>query len=176
MEKQHVIQKTINFLNNLTDKIMKNQDQNMEQVEARSTKRFASLGTALAVVFLALVVSSFTVLRKGEVNLAQTCFEYTGADKTASDEEEATDPGSYASATNSITCPLNEETLCGICFEAGDFELDSNGRPLFKDPITNVPTALGEVVLANWENETVHNTPIPASNGKMVTLLFRKLK
>lgn len=174
MEKQHVIQKTINFLNNLTDKIMKNQDQNMEQVEARSTKRFASLGTALAVVFLALVVSSFTVLRKGEVNLAQTCFEYTGNDLPS--DNEATNPTDYATAMSSITCPTEYETLCGVCFEAGDFELDANNRPLFRDPITNVPTALGEVVLANWDNTEMHGEGITASNGKTVKLLFRAKK
>ncbi|MBL1411515.1 hypothetical protein [Sphingobacterium faecale] len=154
---------------------MKNQDQNMEQVEARSTKRFASLGTALAVVFLALVVSSFTVLKRGEVNLAQTCFEYTGADKTASDEEEATDPGSYASATSSITCPLDVETLCGICFEVGDFELDESGKPLFYSA-PNVPTSLGEVILANWDNPAMHGLSITADNGKTVKLLFRAKK
>ncbi|SKC01515.1 hypothetical protein SAMN05660841_03625 [Sphingobacterium nematocida] len=171
MKKQHVIQKTINFLNNLTDKIMEKQDQNMEQVEAKSTNRFAGLGTALAVVFLALVVSSFTVLKKGEVNLAETCFEYTDSDNPT--DAQATTPANYAAAMPSITCPSVEATLCGICFEEGDFELDGNDKPLFIDPITSLPTALGEVVLANWNNTGVHNDPITASNGKTVTLLFR---
>ncbi|MFD2556290.1 hypothetical protein [Sphingobacterium tabacisoli] len=153
---------------------MEKQDQNMVQVEAKSTNRFASLGTALAVVFLALVVSSFTVLKKGEVNLAQTCFEYAGADNPT--DAQATNPADYATAMPSITCPSVEATLCGICFENGDFELDANNKPLFKDPITNVPTPLGEVVLANWNNLSVHNAPITASNGKTVTLSFRAKK
>lgn len=175
MEKQHVIQKTINFFNNLTNKIMEKQDQNMEQVEARSTNRFAGLGTALAVVFLALIVSSFTVLKKGEVNLAQTCFEYTGADQPASNADEATNPESYASATSNITCPLQRQTLCGICFEEGDFEVDAEGMPIFYSA-PEEPTALGEVVLANWNNPGVHNATITASNGKTVKLLFRAEK
>lgn len=175
MEKQHVIQKTINFFNKKTNKIMEKQDRNMEQVEAKSTNRFASLGTALAVVFLALIVSSFTVLKKGEVNLAQTCFEYTGNDLPTSDADEATNPESYASAMPSITCPLDVETLCGICFEDGDFELDGSGKPLFYSA-PNVPTALGEVVLANWDDPLMHNQPITASNGKTVKLLFRAEK
>lgn len=153
---------------------MEKQDQNMVQVEAKSTNKFASLGTALAVVFLALIVSSFTVLKKGEVNLAQTCFEYTGNDLPT--DTEATTPADYASAMPSITCPPDVETLCGICFESGDFELDSNGKPLFRDPITNLPTPLGEVVLANWNSPEVHGEGIVASNGKTVTLSFRAEK
>lgn len=175
MEKQHVIQKTIHFFNNLTNKIMEKQDRNMEQVEAKSTNRFASLGTALAVVFLALIVSSFTVLKKGEVNLAQTCFEYTGADQPASNAGEATNPESYASAMPSISCPLVRATLCGICFEDGDFPLDANGKPIFYDA-PNVPSDLGKVVLANWDNPAMHGLSITADNGKTVKLDFRDLQ
>lgn len=170
MEKQHVIQQTINFFNNLTNKIMEKQDQNMVQVEARSTNRFASLGTALAVVFLALVVSSFTVLKRGEVNLAQTCFEYTDSDNPT--DAQATTPANYASAMSSITCELDYETLCGICFEAGDFPLDANGKPVFYDA-PNVPSALGKVVIANKGNTANDGQPILAENGKWVTLHYR---
>ena len=173
MEKQHVIQKTINFFNKKTNKIMEKQDQNMEQVEAKSTNRFAGLGTALAVVFLALIVSSFTVLKKGEVNLAQTCFEYTDSDNPT--DAQATTPANYATAVPNLTCPPVRATLCGICFEDGDFPLDANGKPIFYDA-PNVPSDLGKVVLANWDNPAMHGLSITADNGKTVKLDFRDLQ
>ncbi|MBL1408685.1 hypothetical protein [Sphingobacterium faecale] len=155
---------------------MKKKDQNMGQVEARSTDKLGGLGTALGVLALALLLSSYTLYHKAEVSLTQTCYEYTGNDKPTSNAAEATNPGSYAAPTNSITCELNPETLCGFCFEGGDFELDEEGQPLFKYPETGLPTPLGEVVLANWNQPGMHNQPITASNNNVVTLQFRNLK
>lgn len=106
-------------------------------------------------------------LLKSTSALQTVCFEYTGVDEPG---DEALQNINYIDSPNPPSCPLLRETLCGICFDTGDFPLDGT-NPDFENE------DLVRLINQYKANPTVHGSEITDPlTGKKITLYFRAMQ